>query len=465
MQAIVKGERKWLVLLAVGAGSFMSALDGSVVNTVLPVINRSLGTNLATIEWVLTIYLLVVTGLLLSFGRLGDVRGHKSIYVTGFVIFILNSALCGLAPNASSLILFRALQGLGAAMLFANSPAILTQNFPAAQRGQALGFQATMTYFGLTVGPAFGGWLTGRFSWRAVFYINVPIGLLALGLSLHFIPRDSPPEQREQFDLAGAFTWIGGLVALLLGLAQGQAWGWTSGAVAGSLAVAGLFLATFVIIERRIPDPMLDLSLFQRRSFSAAAVSAVLNFICTYSIVFLLPFYLIQARGVGPAETGLLLTAHSLVRAVVAPISGTLSDRIGSRLPGVLGMGVLGLGLFLMSQFGARSSVRDVAVALAITGLGTGLFISPNSSTLMGSAPRDRQGTAAGVLATARNLGMVLGVGLAGAILTTGIAPRPAGGSVAPLVTAVDTGFRVVTGVALLGVLTTAVGDQRAIRR
>jgi EmrB/QacA subfamily drug resistance transporter len=447
-------DLKWWVLLAVGVGTFMSALDGSVVNTILPVINRAFGSNVATIEWMVTLYLLVVSGLLLSFGRLGDLRGHKPVYVSGFVVFVLSSALCGLAPAATVLIAFRALQALGAAMLFANAPAILTKNFPPAQRGQALGLQATMTYLGLTVGPSLGGWLTDQFTWRAVFYINIPVGLTALLLSLRFIPPDPGAEHAGRFDLPGALLFTSGLVALLLGLNQGHAWGWTSPALLALVAMAGLLLGAFLVVERHVPNPVLDLSLFRHRLFTASAASAVLNYICLYSITFLLPFYLIQGRGLSPAQTGLLLTAQPLIMAVAAPLSGTLSDRIGSRLPGSLSMAILASGLFLLSRLGPQSSLMDVAVALGIAGLGTGIFISPNTSALMGSAPRHRQGIAAGILATARNVGMVLGVGLAGAIFTTVQAHGQASGLATALFHAVDASFLVATGVAVLGVVT-----------
>jgi EmrB/QacA subfamily drug resistance transporter len=351
----------------------MNHLDGSVVNTVLPVVSRAFGSGVATIEWVITIYLLVVSGLLLSFGRLGDLRGHKPVYCCGFLVFVLGSASCGLARTVTALIAFRALQALGAAMLFANSPAILTQNFPAEQRGRALGLQATMTYLGLTVGPSLGGWLTDQFGWRAVFYINIPVGLLALSLSLRFIPRDSPTDHAERFDLAGALTFLCGLTALLLGLNKGHVWGWTSSGILGLMALAGISLSAFLAIERHVPNPMLDLSLFRNRLFSAAAASAILNYICVYSIVFLLPFYLIRGRGLSPAQAGLLLTTQPLVMAVAAPLSGAMSDRIGSRLPTMLGMGLLATGLYLLSRLGPQSPLPEVTLSLSVIGLGTGI--------------------------------------------------------------------------------------------
>jgi EmrB/QacA subfamily drug resistance transporter len=443
-------DRKWLVLLAVGIGTFMSALDGSVVNTILPVVRTAFGSDVATVEWVVTVYLLVVSGLLLSFGRLGDLRGHKITYVSGFAVFVISSALCGTAPSVQSLVAFRAVQALGAAMLFANGPAILTGNFPAAQRGQALGLQATMTYLGLTVGPALGGFLAGRLGWRSVFYINVPVGALALALSARFIPRDRPAERSGRFDIAGALTFLLSLVALLLGLNQGHGWGWTSAPVLGLLAAAAAFGGAFLAIEKRAASPMLDLSLFSSRVFSTSTASAVLNYVCLYSITFLLPFYLIQGRGLGPAQAGLILTAQPLVMAVAAPLAGTLSDRIGSRLLSTAGMVLVGIGLLLLSRLGPESPFGQTVGCLMVVGLGIGIFISPNTSALMGSAPPGRQGIASGVLATARNVGMVLGIGLAGAIFTTVLASGPAGDP-ASLFAAVRLSFLVAAGVAFLG--------------
>jgi EmrB/QacA subfamily drug resistance transporter len=446
------------VLIAVGAGTFMSALDISVVNTVLPVVTRTFNTEVATVEWVVIVYLLLVSGMLPSFGRLGDLRGHKSVYIAGFFLFILSSVLCGLAPSVLALIGARCLQALGAAMLSANSPAILTKSFPDAQRGQALGMQATMTYLGLTVGPSLGGWLTDQFSWRAVFLINVPVGLTALLLSMRFIQHDRPGIVRERFDWIGALLFMTGLVTLLLGLNQGHNWGWTSPAILGLLGGSLFLLGLFVWYEGRVQSPMLDLSLFKSRLFSASISAAVLNYICVYSILFLMPFYLIQARQFSPSYAGLLLSVQPLIMAIVAPISGTLSDRIGVRLPSTLGMGILAMGLFLLSRLGPVSSPGAIAAAMLISGLGIGIFISPNNSALLGSAPRNRQGIAAGLLATARNVGMVLGVGLAGAIFTTIMAQVIT--PIAAEYQAISPSLMVAASVALLGMMISAMRGE-----
>jgi EmrB/QacA subfamily drug resistance transporter len=412
-------RRKWLVLVAVGLGTFMSALDGSVVSTLLPVIQTYFGTSVATVEWVVTIYLLVVSGLLLTFGRLGDLRGNRTVYVWGFGTFVLGSALAALSPSAVQLILSRAVQAVGATMLFANAPAILTRAFPSSERGRALGLGGTITYLGLTTGPFLGGWLANTFSWHAAFFINVPIGIVATWLSLRVIPVDVPTGSRETFDVYGAFTFTAGLIALLVGLNQGHNWGWFSYPTLGLMAASILVLAAFVWIERRTAAPMLDLDLFKDRVFRLAAASPVLNYLCVYSILFLMPFYLIQARGLTSAEAGLLLTTQPLVMATMAPVSGTLSDKIGSRLPTSLGMLILSVGLFLLTRLGMHSPLRDAVAGLAVCGLGVGIFVAPNNSALMGAAPRRRQGIASGVLALGRNVGMVLGIGLTGAVFTT----------------------------------------------
>jgi EmrB/QacA subfamily drug resistance transporter len=412
-------QANWWVLVTVGLGTFMSALDGSVVNTLLPVLGRALGTSVAGIEWVTTVYLLVISGLLLSVGRAGDLFGHKRFYLAGFVVFVVGSALCGLARSAGLLIALRALQALGASMLMATGPAILTRSFPMTMRGRALGALGTFTYLGLTVGPSFGGWLAGAYGWPSVFYINVPVGVVAILLAMRSVADDRAERREESFDFMGAALFTIGLVALLVALNQGHAWGWTSALTVGLIVASAAVLVLFVRAELHRDDPMLDLSLFRGRVFSAATASALLNYACVYSVLFVLPFLLIQGRGLSASEAGVVLTAQPIVMAVVAPVSGTMSDRLGSRGLATAGMLVLGIGLVLLALLVTHASLGAIAGALAVVGLGVGTFVSPNNSALMGAAPMHRQGIASGVLATARNVGMVLGVGFAGAVFTT----------------------------------------------
>jgi EmrB/QacA subfamily drug resistance transporter len=426
--AVPAQRDKWLVLISIGVGTFMSALDGSVVNTLLPVMSRALGTSVAEIEWVSTIYLLVVSGLLLGVGRAGDIYGNKRMYVAGFAVFVVGSALCGIAPGASALVALRGVQAVGAAMLFANSPAILTKSFPPEERGKALGALGTFTYLGLTVGPSLGGWLADTFGWRSVFYINVPVGIVAVALAVKFIAHDRPEGGKEKFDFTGAALFMIGLVAILAALNEGHAVGWGSARIVGLFVAGMILLVLFVQVEKKRESPMLDLTLFRSRVFSATTTSALLNYCCVYSVLFVIPFLLIQARGLSPQQTGIVLTAQPIVMAIVAPISGSMSDRIGSRVPAATGMSILTIGLVMLAFFVTNGSLMEIAAALGVIGLGVGMFVSPNNSALMGSAPRARQGIAAGVLATARKAGMVMGIVFSGAVLTT-VMTKAAGGS------------------------------------
>lgn len=413
---------KWWVLVAVGGGTFMSALDASIVSIVLPRMREEFGVDISRIEWVVSIYLLVVSAVLLSFGRLGDLKGHRGVYLGGFSLFIVSSALCGYSPSELSLIAFRALQAIGGAMLFAASPAILTASFPRSQRGQALGMQATMTYLGLTVGPPLGGWLADAFSWRAIFYVNVPVGLVVLALAWRVIPKTRPATSNERFDITGAVVFGVELVLLLAALNRGHGGRWASADVVVPLVLALVLGVVFLRIERRSVAPMLDLRLFADRVFSASAASAFLNYMAVYHVVLVLPFYLLEARGLSASAAGLVLAVQSIVMAVVAPLSGTLSDRIGSsRLLTAGGMGLMAIAFGLMSTLTPETPMWQVAFALGLLGLGTGTFISPNNSALMGAAPVERQGIASGVLALSRNVGMVVGVGVAGAVLNTSL--------------------------------------------
>lgn len=449
-------QHRYWALTTVGLGTFMSALDGSIVNTVLPLLREELNTTVAGIEWVTTVYLLVVSGLLLGFGRAGDLYGQKRVYLSGFILFAIGSALCGLANSVHSLITLRGVQAVGAAMLFSSSPAILTKAFPASERGRALGAQATMTYLGLTVGPALGGWLAHVLGWRWIFYINIPVGLVAILMAWRTITDDRPKAKPEPFDISGAIIFLAGFVALLIALNQGHAWGWHSALTLTVFGVATALIFAFIQIERRSRSPMLDLSLFRNPIFSSTTLSAFLNYICVYSVVFVIPFLLVQGRGLDTRQAGLILTAQPLVMAITAPISGELSDRIGTRGLAMLGMALLSIGLIYLGVAAANDSLRTMVAALAVFGLGIGIFVSPNNSALMGAAPRERQGIAAGVLATARNVGMVCGVGISGAIFTTYL---EAGGTNA-LTRGTQMSLYVGAAIAFVGIFTSAVRDR-----
>jgi EmrB/QacA subfamily drug resistance transporter len=464
--AVPDTSRKWAVLSAVGVGTFMSALDASIVNATLPRLQTALHASVAGIEWVVTVYLLVVSGLLLIVGRLGDTRGHKDVYVAGFLGFVLSSALCGLSRSVGWLVAFRAVQALSAAALFANAPAILTASFPPSERGRALGLQATMTYLGLSVGPPLGQLLASRLGWQAIFYVNVPVGAFGFWLSQRNIARDRPVGAPPRFDALGAALFFVGLLAVLLALNQGHAWGWASPATLGLLAGGAAVLAAFLAVERRRPEPMLDLSLFRSRVFTGATGSAMASYVAQFAVLFLLPFYL-QWRGYGAEATGGILMTQPVVMMMTAPVAGTLSDRLGTRGPVVIGLALLAGGILLLSFLGPSTPTPVLVLGMAVAGLGFGAFVAPNNSRLLGAAPPNRRGIASGVLAAARNVGMVLGVGLAGAVYTTVLARR-GDGAVAE---GASIALRIVVAIIALAALTSWLEgsapeeDRAAIRR
>ncbi len=407
---------KWAVLAILAVGVFMATLDTSIVNISLPTIARYFGVPLSgAIEWVIIAYLVVIAGVLLSTGRLADMIGRKPIWVAGLIIFTAGSAICGASLSLGMLIAARALQGLGGAFIMAISPAMLTSAFPAHERGRALGMNAVIVALGVSVGPTLGGIITEHFTWRWIFYVNVPIGIIGVIATLRIL-TERMRWGRGRFDPLGALLLAIGLVALTMGLSFGQEWGWNSPLLIGTLVVSVLALTGMVFVELRVSDPVIDFSLLKRRVFLSANVSLVLSFLALFAVSFMLPFYLEELRGFPTEEAGLLLTPLPLTIAVIAPLSGSLADRIGSRWLASCGLAIACLGLVLISQLNAQSSVWDIIWRLVVTGVGQAMFQSPNNSALMGAAPRDQQGSASGFLATGRVVGQSVSVAIAGAI-------------------------------------------------
>ncbi len=408
---------KWWTLAVVGASTFMSALDGSIVNIALPAIGKATGSPVSTLEWVVLIYLITVSSSLLVFGRLADIYGRKRIYSLGQIIFVLGSLLCGLSGRIHLLIAARCIQGVGGAMVFALSPAVLIGAFGARERGRALGMQSTMTYLGLTVGPGLGGLLTQHFGWPAIFYVNLPVGAVAIALSTRVLRQDEAGE-RQPFDLAGAALMAVTLSTFLLGLTQGPDAGWGSPLIVGLLVVAAIAGGAFVRVERTVAAPALDFRLFADRAFSASILAAYLNYTSTSAVGFLFPFLLVRAAGFTASHAGMVLMATPVTMMLVTAPSGYLSDRIGVRLPTAVGMAVMACGAFLGSRLGAGATSAQVLPCAVLMGLGAGLFNAPNNSAIMGSAPADRRGVAGALLAAARTTGFASGVALAGVLFT-----------------------------------------------
>lgn len=412
------GNYKWMVMITVGIGTFMSAMSSSIVNIALPFMGSTFNADMALLEWVVMSYLLIISSLLLAYGRLGDIYGHKPVYILGLFIFTLGSLLCGLAPDIKSLIFFRVLQGLGAGMVMALGPALLTAAFPPTERGKAMGVIGMVVASALAAGPVLGGILIDSFSWRLIFYINLPVGLFGIIWGSKIL-KYFKVLNRQKFDFPGALFIFLTLSPFLLALSHGQSWGWTTPAVLGLLIFSILMLIAFIYREITVQEPLMNLALFKIRLFSAASVSALLNFMAMFAVVFLMPFYLKNVAGLPPSQMGLVMTASPLVILVVAPISGNLSDRIGSRLLSSAGMVLSCISLVLLSTLGTESELSSVMLYLALFGLGSGIFQSPNTSALMGSVPKNMLGIASGTIASMRNIGMVMGIAISGAVFNS----------------------------------------------
>lgn len=406
------GSGDWRAFSVSVLGTFMSTLDAGIVNTALPTVGLEFGSGLPQVQWVVAGYFLVISCLLLLFGRMGDMYGRRRLYPIGFFLFAAASALCGAAPNLWALIAARLGQGVGAAILMANSPGIIMSAFPGAKRGRALGMVGLTVALGSLAGPGLGGLIIQGFGWRSVFYLSVPIGLAGLFLSRRFLPRQERLHD-ETLDLAGAALFAVGMVGLLLAVTRGHDWGWTSAPVLTGLCVALAAFSGFLAWERRCPHPMLDLSLFRIWPFLSGNMVAFLAFVSMFSNAILLPFYLHGQLGLEPYETGLALSSLPLAMAVAAPLSGYLSERVNFATLTSLGLGVMSCGLAAFAFLDSDSPLWRVYLGQVVLGLGVGAFMSPNNNSVLSSAPQDKVGLVGGVLALVRNVGMVTGIAVA----------------------------------------------------
>lgn len=468
---VIDYSRKWLVLSAVAMGIFLATIDGSIVNVALPTLSAALGADFATVQWVVLSYLLTITTLLAVVGRLADMYGRKRLYNSGFVVFTVGSLLCGLSPSVGWLIGFRVLQGIGAALILALGLALVTEAFPPQERGRALGIAGSIVSIGIVTGPTLGGVIIENLSWHWIFFVNVPIGILGTYLVWRNIPATRPPGG-QAFDFGGAATLCLGLLGILLGLTTGQQEGFTSPQALALFVFGIFFLLALLYIQRRHPQPIIDPVLFRNRLFTVNLVTGLLVFVGLGSGV-LIPFYLETVLGYSVQQVGLLLAVVPIALGIVSPISGVLSDRVGSRPISVLGLAVTLLGYLALSTLSTETTAVGFMLRYVLVGVGVGLFQSPNNSAMMGTAPRERLGVASGLLAMTRNLGQTVGIAVLGALwaaLVFGAAGGPmAGGATAAPLAAQAAGLagvsRIVAGlvgVALLVALWAWWGERRA---
>lgn len=424
----------WLAVGAVCVGAFMGQLDASIVTLAFPTIERDMGVSVGAVQWVGLSYLLMLAVALAAVGRYADMVGRKLLYTYGFIVFIAGSALCGFAHSLELLVAFRLLQALGAAMLQANSVAIIVSSVPKPRLGRAIGVQGAAQALGLAFGPVAGGLLIAVGGWRLIFFVNVPLGLVATALAWLFIPRSRELAERAAFDWHGLALFIPVIVPVMLVLSLGSSLGWLSVTVAGLVALAVLTLVVFIRHERHAPAPMIDLALFRIRSFWLGITTGWQIYLVTFGVMFVAPYLLEIGLGHSAAEAGLELLAMPLAIGLAAPPAGRLADRVGARPLLLIGLGVSTVGLVVMAFL--HGSLSWMIMGLAVTGAGLGCATATNNADTMGAVPPDSSGVGSGLLNMARSLGTATGLALTSVVFTIFATAHPVSA------TLVRTGFR-----------------------
>lgn len=410
-------DKKWIVFLLVSTGIFMSTLDSSIVNIALPTIMENLEAPFETVQWIVVIYLLTISSTLLAFGRLADIRGRRWVYCHGFFWFTLGSLLCGCSGQAPMLIASRAFQGVGSAMIMACSPALVVDAFPQKERGKALGLVGTVVATGLTLGPALGGVILKHFTWRMIFLINIPIGIIAVVAAWRILKGTSANGgSREPFDWTGAFSLTVTLFSLMTFMLHLDQWPVASWRMITLAAVTVTGLMLFVFTESKTAYPIVDIQVIRNRFFMISIVCAVILFAGLFTITFLMPFYLMRPAGHDVQTAGYIMMIPFVFLFFLSPVSGWLSDRVGSRMLCFAGMGALTTALFSFTTLYPSSRVFPEIWRLGLAGIGVALFLPAYSASAMGAVSTRQRGIASGTIAAARNFGMVSGVALSGLI-------------------------------------------------
>jgi EmrB/QacA subfamily drug resistance transporter len=409
-------RRKWWTLAAVAFGLFMIMLDNTVVNVALPAIQEDLGADLSELQWIVTGYALTFAALMLIGGKLADAYGRRLIFVVGIVIFTLASLWCGLADTGDMLIAARVVQGAGAALMNPATLSIIAATFAPRERGMAIGIWAGVSALALAIGPLVGGLLTEHLSWHWIFFVNVPVGVVAIAASFLFI-TESKDETHTNLDLPGLGTSALGLFALTYGLIEANGYGWTSARIVGSFVVAVVSLTSFIAIERRRRSPMLDLSLFRSGTYTGANVAMLLVALSMFGVFFFVSLYMQNVLGYSAVQAGAAFLPMTLIIILVAPIAGKSSDRFGSRWLMTIGMVLLGVQLLYLSQLGPDAEFWNLLPGLLVGGLGMAMTMTPTAAAATRAVPVHKAGVGSAVLNAMRQVGGSVGIALMGAIV------------------------------------------------
>jgi EmrB/QacA subfamily drug resistance transporter len=458
MPAITEENRKWWTLGAMCFALFMVMLDNTVVNIALPAIRSRFDASISELSWTVNAYTLVFGVLLVTGGRLGDVFGRKRMFLAGIVVFTLGSIGAGLSQSINELVFFRGIQGAGAAFLMPGSLSIITNTFQGPERGRALGLWAGISGMALGMGPVLGGLLVEKAGWEWIFFLNVPVALIAIPVTLYAVKESRDENATRRIDWLGIATLSVGLGALVLALVQANDYGWTSARTLGELVVAAIGLTAFGLLQWRQSEPMLDLNFFRDRTFNAGNVTAFLVSFSMFATFFFITIYMQTAMGLSALETGVRFLPMTLLIIATAPIAGRLSDKYGSRWLLTIGMTLVSLSLFLESLITDSSGYMTLLPAFLVGGVGMGMTMSPMTAAVMGSVDRAKAGAASGVLSMTRMIGGVFGVAALTALFDHLSATRGAGHSQADVfIYALSHSLRYSAAIALVGAFVAAI--------
>jgi EmrB/QacA subfamily drug resistance transporter len=451
-------NRKWLTLGCVAFALFMVMLDNTVVNVALPSIQRDLGIGLSELQWTVNAYALTFAVLMLTGGKLADFLGRRRVFIAGLVIFTASSLACGLATSGEMLIAARTVQGIGAALMMPATLSIISATFPVHERGLAIGIWAGVSAMALAIGPLVGGLLTQHIDWSWIFFINVPIGVLAIVAASLLIRESRDTSADQRLDIPGLLTSGIALFALTFALIEANEHGWTSPMILSLFAVAGIGLVAFVLLEMHQRSPMLDLSLFRSGTFAGANIVVLLVFLAMFGVFFFVSLYVQGILGYSAVQAGAIFLPMTVLIMLVAPIAGKLSDRLGSRWLIVSGMLFLATHLLLLSSLDVDSTFWNILPALILGGFGMGLTMTPATAAAIGSVPLAKAGIGSGVLNTFRQVGGALGIAVMGAIVASQIHVVPGAPAFRDqFMDGFSIALRVAAAIALVGGLAAAV--------
>lgn len=409
-------KKRWMILIVVNLFTFMSTLDGSIVNIALPMITNKLELPVAQAQWVVTAYLMMICAAILFFGKLGDIVGKIKVFKWGMGIFTIGSLLCGFSYSLPMLVASRLVQAVGASMTMANNQGIITDIFPRHERGKALGLIGTFVSLGSIAGPSLGGVIVSGLGWEYIFWVNIPIGLAAIAIGWKTLPPDLT-KLHVKIDKTGSMLFPLFILALFAGLLLGQEMGYRDIRIVASLIAAVVVFITFIWIEVRKEAPLLQLSLFKNPLFSLSILCGFLVFVANFCFNIIAPFYTQSILNLSPSQAGFLMMLFPIIMVIVAPISGSLSDKIGSELLTFAGLIVMVIAQWGLAKLHDSSPIALVGLWIAMLGLGSGLFQSPNNSLVMSKVPKTQLGIAGSINSLVRNVGMVVGITVATTIL------------------------------------------------